>query len=169
MRPLEPADTTLPRSPEQRLLPSGELVDRASPADQLGREGAPEVDHFQAGEMAERRQSEDLPEVGITTGSLARASSGVDTRMTPRLLLNPAPIYPSDALARRLEGTVILQVAVDASGGVTEVKLVRSSRVPSLDEAAQSAVRQWSFLPARDPNTPVRRVNIPIEFTIRDR
>jgi periplasmic protein TonB len=168
-KPLEPADTLPTRVPEQPLLAIGELVAHASPADQLGAEGAPQIDRPRTGTTTDRQQREVLPEIGVISRSPTRTTSGVDARLVPRALLNPAPQYPPDALARRLEGVVLLQVAVDSSGGVAEVKLVRGSGVRSLDEAALEAVRQWRFLPARDPNSPVRRVNIPIEFVIRDR
>lgn len=168
-RPLEPAETTLPRAPMEALSPRGDPVSRPSPADHLGPEGAPRIDPPQRETRAEQPPTEDLPDLGLTTGSIARTRSGVETRITPRALLNPAPTYPSDALARRLEGVVLLQVEVDAAGAVTNIQLVRTSGVKSLDDAALAAVRQWRFLPARDPATPPRRVNIPIEFVIRDR
>lgn len=168
-RPLEPTDLDLARSEVEKLLATGDPVTHSSPADQIGEEGAPRIGQPRKEARAERERSDDLPEVGVTTGSLARTTSGVEARMTPRVLLNPAPTYPREALARRLEGVVLLQVEVDAAGEVTDVKLVRTSGVRSLDDAALAAVRQWRFLPARNPDTPPRRVNIPIEFVIRDR
>jgi periplasmic protein TonB len=168
-RPLEPTEVELVRSEVETLLEVGIPVTHASPADEVGEQGAPRIDRPRKPAQTDRERSDELPEVGMTTGSISRTTSGVESRMIPRALLNPAPTYPREALARRLEGVVLVQVTVDAGGEVTQVRLARTSGVGSLDEAALTAVRQWRFLPARHPNTPPRRVNIPIEFVIRDR
>ncbi|RMO67978.1 Ferric siderophore transport system protein, TonB family [Pseudomonas syringae pv. aptata] len=39
--------------------------------------------------------------------------------------------------------------------------------VPALDEAAQAAVRQWTFIPAKRGDTPVEGwVNVPMAFKL---
>ncbi|WP_122235428.1 TonB family protein, partial [Pseudomonas coronafaciens] len=39
--------------------------------------------------------------------------------------------------------------------------------VPALDEAAQAAVRQWTFIPAKRGDTPVEGwVNVPLAFKL---
>ena len=101
------------------------------------------------------------------SGAMSRASAGIDALITPRVLLNPAPHYPREALLRRIEGTVTLRVGVAANGAVVELKLVKSSGSQALDAAAKNAVRRWHFLPAIDPEADVRFVNVPINFVIR--
>lgn len=66
----------------------------------------------------------------------------------PVLLSNPKPAYPKAALRLGQEGSVRLRIEVDASGAVTNVSVVESSRFPLLDDAAVEAARGWSFEPA---------------------
>jgi len=55
------------------------------------------------------------------------------------------PSYPPEALAQKLHGTVVLQVAVARDGSVGDVKMVRGYFV--LAQAAIAAVKQWRFQP----------------------
>ncbi len=159
-RPIDIAHTALPAIPVATPPPADQIAPRATAPN----EAPPRV------ELSQRRELDgDKVEAMVSVGALSRASSGVDSRLTPRVLINPAPEYPSDALVRRLSGVVLLRVVVDASGTVTDVRVVRSSGVPSLDQSALDAVRRWQFLPARDPATRPRRVNVPVEFVLRDR
>ncbi|MBI2381641.1 MAG: energy transducer TonB [Gammaproteobacteria bacterium] len=83
-------------------------------------------------------------------------------------LANPAPSYP--ALSRRLgeEGTVLLRVAVSASGEAGVVDLERSSGHERLDQAALRAVRRWRFEPARQAGAAVASVAlVPVEFELK--
>jgi protein TonB len=57
------------------------------------------------------------------------------------------PVYPEVARAARVEGVVIIEATIDASGRVSATRLLRS--VPLLDEAALAAVREWVFTPTR--------------------
>jgi len=63
------------------------------------------------------------------------------------------PLYPAQALAQRLEGTVILQMWVARDGSVQDVKLVRGNF--ALARAAFDAVRQWRFKPYAPNGRPV--------------
>ncbi|HLU40385.1 MAG TPA: TonB family protein [Planctomycetota bacterium] len=58
---------------------------------------------------------------------------------------NPPPAYPWLARRRGWEGTVVVQVRVDADGAVGAAAVVRSSGRAALDEAALAAVRTWRF------------------------
>jgi len=62
-----------------------------------------------------------------------------------RLLESPLPVYPRSAAMRRLEGTVVLEMTVDPSGGVVEVELVSTSGHGSLDRAAIKAAHGYRF------------------------
>lgn len=68
---------------------------------------------------------------------------------------NPPPEYPSLALRRNWEGTVVLRIQVLASGRAGTVEVTRSSGKPQLDEAAVAAVRGWKFIPAKRGDTPI--------------
>ena len=53
--------------------------------------------------------------------------------------------YPPEALAAGAQGVVIMEVTIDAVGGVSNAKVVRS--VPMLDGAAVQGVSNWHFQP----------------------
>jgi protein TonB len=55
------------------------------------------------------------------------------------------PVYPPEALAQKLHGSVVLQAVVGRDGGIEDLKLVRGNFV--LGRAAIAAVKQWKFQP----------------------
>jgi protein TonB len=83
-------------------------------------------------------------------------------------LKNPAPEYPSLAMRRGWEGTVLLRVHVLASGKPGEIQLQKSSGRDQLDDAALAAVKRWSFVPAKQGDVAQDGwVNVPIDFKIK--
>ena len=86
----------------------------------------------------------------------------------PRFARAPAPpVYPAQAKRRQQQGTVWLEVRLNAQGRQLAVQVLRTSGVPSLDKAALAAVRKWQFLPEQHNGVGVpSRVHIPIEFAI---
>jgi periplasmic protein TonB len=65
----------------------------------------------------------------------------------PAKIKNVQPVYPALARAAGVEGSVLLSVAVDADGKVSDARVLRS--VPLLDQAALDAVKQWEYTPMR--------------------
>ena len=57
-----------------------------------------------------------------------------------------APVYPAIALKMRIEGTVKLDVTIDADGTVSDVKVVSGHQL--LASAAVDAVKKWRYEPA---------------------
>jgi protein TonB len=55
------------------------------------------------------------------------------------------PEYPPIALQSKVQGVVIIEALIDATGAVADARVMRS--IPLLDQAALDAVRQWRFLP----------------------
>lgn len=85
----------------------------------------------------------------------------------PGYLRNPAPEYPELAVERGWEGTVILNVHVLGNGKPSSVEVKTSSGRNVLDKAAVDTVRRWSFVPARQGETPVDSwVEVPIDFKL---
>jgi TonB family protein len=74
----------------------------------------------------------------------------------PKKIHNVQPVYPPDAKELGIEGTVVIEATVDASGTVTNARPVSSPHA-SLTTAALEAVRQWRFEP------PARA---PVSFTV---
>lgn len=63
-----------------------------------------------------------------------------------KLVKRVQPEYPAEAQAKRIEGTVRLQVIVRTDGSVTFQNVVEGD--PVLSPAAVEAVRQWRYEPA---------------------
>jgi TonB family protein len=59
-----------------------------------------------------------------------------------------APAYPEEARAEKVQGEVVLDLAVDTDGAVSEVNVVKDPDA-RLSEAAAAAAGQWKFEPAR--------------------
>jgi protein TonB len=82
-------------------------------------------------------------------------------------LKNPPPDYPAFAQRQGWEGTVILKVRVLASGKPEKVEIKQSSGRKTLDDAAVSAVKNWTFAPSKRGNTPIDGwATVPIEFKL---
>lgn len=83
-------------------------------------------------------------------------------------LHNPAPEYPPLAMRRNWEGTVMLRVHVLGTGKPSDIQIQTSSGHEQLDEAAQAAVKRWSFVPARQGDTAIDGwVSVPVDFKIK--
>jgi TonB family protein len=75
-------------------------------------------------------------------------------RMIPaEILSKPTPIYTEDARAKRIEGEVLLEVVLEASGKVRVLKVVRGLG-HGLDDAAVRAAEQIHFKPAMQDGQP---------------
>lgn len=55
------------------------------------------------------------------------------------------PVYPPDARAKHLEGTVVMKITIDKEGSVYKAEAV--SGAPELVPAAIEAVKQWKYQP----------------------
>ena len=104
-----------------------------------------------------------------STGSSGNAGGGQVDQAPSAVASNPVPPYPPDALARGIEGLVLLRVRIGADGVVEEASIDRTSGTTSLDESALSTVRrQWRFVPATRCSVAVSyEAILPIRFTIR--
>jgi protein TonB len=82
----------------------------------------------------------------------------------------PLPPYPAAAREQGLEGVVLLDVRVRADGRVGDVRVKTSSGAGELDESAVTAVKRWTFVPARrGPRTVERVVEVPVHFALSQR
>jgi TonB family protein len=76
------------------------------------------------------------------------------------------PVYPPDAMAAKIQGVVVIEVALDTEGHVHDARVLRS--IPELDEAALTAVRQWEFTPSIVNGKPVPVVmTVTVNFTLQ--
>ncbi|TLS66554.1 energy transducer TonB [Mariprofundus erugo] len=82
---------------------------------------------------------------------------------------NPPPVYPRIARRRGLEGRVLLNVEVLASGRCGRIAIENSSGHEVLDKAALNAVKQWHFRPASRAGMAVDCwCHIPVRFRLGD-
>ena len=85
----------------------------------------------------------------------------------PVVLKRVEPVYPDLARRAGIDGTVELEVAIDATGKVTNVEVVRGLPL-GLSQAAADAVHQWVYRPARTAAGPVAtRKTVRIRFVLR--
>ena len=107
--------------------------------------------HYQNGELDE---SDELTFVVWVTDSLISTAfdksqymNSEDGVRVAKALEVPDPEYPEKARQSRIQGTIVLAIAINKNGGIDKVKIVR--RVdPDLDQAAVDAVMRWKFAPA---------------------
>ena len=69
------------------------------------------------------------------------------------------PVYPAIAQSARVQGWVILEAVIDERGHVSRTRVMK--HVPLLDDAAESAVKQWVFTP-----TMLNGQAIPVVMTV---
>jgi protein TonB len=79
-----------------------------------------------------------------------RVSQGVTQGM---VISKAQPVYPADAKAARIQGTVVISAIIGKDGSVQTMRLV--SGHPMLAPAAMDAVKQWKYRPYILNGTPV--------------
>jgi protein TonB len=88
-------------------------------------------------------------------------------RFDAAYLNNPPPAYPTLSRRSGEQGKVMLRVRVTEEGRAAEVDVKTSSGSARLDEAAQAAVRQWRFVPAKQGDVAVGAwVLVPLVFKL---
>jgi protein TonB len=102
----------------------------------------------------------------LLSGHLPAAEQPVhDYDDPPQPLKITRPIYPTQALSKGVQGTVLVDFTVDADGRVRDARVVQSA--PGLDKAALDCVRKWRFMPARKDGRPAAvAAQAPVIFSI---
>jgi general secretion pathway protein A len=92
------------------------------------------------------------------------ASSGGHLQ-PPKLVSSPPLVYPSRARIRNLQGVVVIDALVDATGKVADMTVI--SGPPSLVQAAMDALRTWKYEPARLNGQPIAiHMQVSINFRV---
>jgi TonB family protein len=87
---------------------------------------------------------------------------------SPKGLYTPDAPYTEEARRHRIEGKVVLEIVVERSGNVSDVRVAQSLD-PGLDASAVKTVRNWRFEPATRDGRAVRvAVHVEINFKLRD-
>jgi len=85
---------------------------------------------------------------GSVPGSSAYASATFGQHdQNPRVISQPAPDYPHQAIIADKEGAVLVEFIVNAQGQVIDPVIVGSTD-PAFEKAAIDAVREWKFAAA---------------------
>jgi periplasmic protein TonB len=160
--PPEPAPEPEPEpelEPEPPPEPDREpVIDRAAAPEPVPAAPPPPAVAFETKPDAPVAPAEQAPEAGDARqkGVLALTEADLDVR----------PHYPLGARMRGEEGTVALRVAVNDAGRATRVAVERTSGFPSLDEAAESAVRKATFVARGTARTLSGEVSLCIRFEL---
>jgi TonB family protein len=95
------------------------------------------------------------------------SSSTVTTDLA--YLSRPPPVYPPKDIRQHNQGTTTVTVMVGVDGKVTKVEVTQSSGFSSLDDAAVTAVKTWTFQPGTVNGVPVvGYMRVPINFALAD-
>ncbi len=88
----------------------------------------------------------------------------------PRLVHSTQLAYPDIARRAGVEGTVTLYVVIGTDGKVEEVEAAYSTPSKIFNEAAEQAIKQWRYEPAKVDGKPVRaRCSQTLRFVLSDR
>jgi TonB family protein len=107
---------------------------------------------------------------GLGPGEFAGVGGGVYSVgggvSEPIPIYKPDPSYSEEARKAKYQGTVVLWIIVDASGAVTDCRVVKPLGL-GLDEKAVETVKTWKFKPAQKNGTPVPvRVMVEVSFRL---
>jgi periplasmic protein TonB len=156
-----------PKPLPQAMKPIAKPVNRPrpvsppAPSEPVVRDDTP-VDHAPAPDAVRVAPAAVAPEPAP-----APAERVTEPRGYAGYLSNPAPVYPSAAQKRGLEGRVVLKVHVLANGRPDNIAVAKSSGHEILDAAAVTAVTSWVFEPAKRGQTPIDGwVNVPLNFKL---
>ncbi len=102
-------------------------------------------------------------EGGGMGGGVYAVGGGVSA---PVPIYKPEPAYSEEARKAKYQGTVVLMIIIDASGAVTECRVIKPLGL-GLDEKAMETVKTWKFKPAMKNSTPVPvRVSVEVSFRL---
>lgn len=103
----------------------------------------PEQSAAESTPSATQKNMEDLPsKPTIAKPERVKVSSGVTTGL---LIKKVPPIYPPDARAAYIQGTVVLRAQISKAGDITYLELMDGPI--ELAGSAVAAVRQWKYRP----------------------
>lgn len=149
------------------------MVSISEPTSSLLKSEKEEVEGKQVERIVVASLGNTVPQTGsaekpaVAMKSFSLSESGIIFAQ-PRYAENPKPLYPREAKKKGYEGEVLLRVEVLSNGRVGAIEVKRSSGHEVLDRSAMTAVKQWTFIPARKGEAPVPIwVNIPIAFQLR--
>ncbi len=175
------AEAAKPVTPDQKPAKTPELTapievrepDKVTPEDKAA--ASAQAGSETGSEFGLAEGMEGGVEGGVVGGTLGGVLGGViggtgtgpvlDYDMPPRQIRTCKPQYPQEAFVKKVEGTVLLEILIDANGRVVRARVLQS--IPSLDAAAVQTAYQCVFTPAMKHGRPVATVgHMPVTFRI---
>lgn len=125
-----------------------------------------------ASPAASAPQRQAIRAVPATAGSMPQASSNrperirVSQGVTQGMILSKVqPVYPPEARAARVQGTVMMHAVIGKDGSIVQLELVSGDSL--LAPAAMDAVRQWKYRPYILNGNPVEvETQMTVNFTL---
>jgi TonB family protein len=68
----------------------------------------------------------------------------------PMPIRTPQPIYPQNALARGIEGQVVVEYSLSIDGSVRDLHVINAQPADVFDQAAIQAMRSWKYASPSD-------------------
>jgi protein TonB len=175
----EPAKPVTPEKPDAK---KPEFIEPIQPKPEekplVAENRPPDTEQFGSDQGSDMGLAEGM-EVGVEGGVVGGTPGGVlggviggtgtgpvlDYDQPPRPIKLTKPQYPQEAFIKKVEGTVIVEILIDATGKVIRARVIQS--VPMLDAAAIRTVYEWVFSPAMKHGRPVPTIaNAPVAFRI---
>lgn len=134
-----------------------------------GKEDFPEAGASSYGEGGTAGSGETFAGSGGGDGTVGGSGNGgTGETAGPQILSAPAPVYPESARQSGASGTVLVGLAINEAGTVSDAWVESSSGNDALDRAAVQAVLSWQFIPARQNGLPVPiHTRVPVIFGLR--
>ena len=100
-------------------------------------------------------------------GGTAPAPVASGASSPPSAVDTPPPAYPEALACNGVGGTVQLRIRIEADGRIRQTEIQTGSGNAELDAAAQAAVRDWTFNPAKQAGRPVAQwIAVPMTFHV---
>src|ERR1039458_1211888 len=105
-----------------------------------------------------------LLDISLHGPTPSAASNGWNLQ-PPKLVSSPLPDSPSLARTEKMQGIVVIDALVDATGKVTDMRVISGSA--RLTQAAMDALRTCKYEPARLNGQPISlHVQVSIKFAL---
>lgn len=102
---------------------------------------------------------------GQGMGSMLSGYGVGDSDVMPLVQIDP--VYPPQALARKLEGIVVLRMQINESGNVDDVEVIKAEPKGVFEREAIRAAYRYKFKPKLADGKPVAQVaTLPFEFKL---